>query len=414
MAEQTKTLKFGHYTSKMEFFKEQFLRKLNYVNTTFVRSTMHEINWDSRLIGIKGARGIGKTTLLLQYIKLYLSDKIEETLYVSLDSMHFNKYTIWDLAQKFEQAGGTYLFLDEVHKYSGWSQELKNCYDDFPNLKIVFTGSSLLEILNARADLSRRAIVYNMQGFSFREYLSVETGLTLKAYSLSEILEKHVSISQEINAQLRPFHYFDTYLKQGYYPFYQEQVELFQIRLGEVLNMMLEIELPLLRQVEIAYISKIKEILLIIAESVPFVPNVSKLSEKIVMNRSTLLMYLHYLSEIGITFNLFKKANGISRLQKPAKIYLENTNLIYLLANENSNQGNVRETFFANQLKQKHTIQYTEVGDFLIDDKLTFEIGGKNKTPMQIRNLEHAYIAADDIEYGSKQKIPLWLFGFLY
>lgn len=400
--------------NKSDFLTEQFQQKLRYISTDFVRSEMNEINWNARLIGIKGARGIGKTTLLLQYIKLHLSDKLNETLYVSLDTTWFNNHSLIDLVRDFERKGGKYLFLDEVHKYEGWAQELKNSYDDYPALKIVFTGSSLLEILNARADLSRRAVVYTMQGFSFREYIAIETGVVFDRVSLSHLLENHTGIARKINEKIKPFQYFESYLKHGYYPFYREQPDLYLMRLGEVVNMMLEIELPLLRNVELAYIGKIKQLLSIIAESVPFVPNVSKLSEKLNINRATLLTYLHYLGEIGLTHNLFKEANGISRLQKPSKMYLENTNLAYLLARENVNKGNLRETFFANQLSHRHKIHYTEKGDFLVDEKFTFEIGGKDKTNKQIESLANAFIVSDNIEYGFQNKIPLWLFGFLY
>lgn len=398
----------------MDLLFEKYQQKLQYTPTHFVRSAMQEINWEARLIGIKGARGIGKTTLLLQYIKLHLSGSLEQTLYVSLDSLWFNTHTVVDLAADFVRHGGEYLFLDEVHKYEGWAQELKNIYDDFPQLKVVFTGSSLLEILNARADLSRRAVVYSMQGFSFREFLAIETGTVFKPISLHQIMSDHLQEATTINLQIKPFQYFDKYLKQGYYPFYQEQPELYFLRLGEVVNMILEIELPLLRGVEMAYIAKVKQLLVVISESVPFVPNVSKLSEKIGINRATLLSYLHYLDEIGLTRNLFKEAIGISRLQKPNKIFLENSNLIYALAPQNANIGNVRETFFVNQLAHKHQITYTDKGDFLVDNDFVFEIGGKNKTGKQIKEVKNAFIVADEIEYGFKNKIPLWLFGFLY
>ncbi len=253
-----------------------------------------------------------------------------------------------------------------------------------------------------------------MQGFSFREYIGLETGIIFKQLSLNQLIENHLKEASLINEVIKPFQYFDQYLKQGYYPFYKEQPELYQIRLGEVINMILEIELPLLRAVELSYIRKVKQLLVIISESVPFIPNVSKLSEKIGINRATLLSYLHYLDEIGLTRNLFKDANGISRLQKPSKIYLENTNLIFTLSKENANVGNIRETFFANQLAYHHQLSYTENGDFLIDEKYTFEIGGKNKNDRQIKESLNAFVAADDIEYGFKNKIPLWLFGFLY
>ena len=398
----------------MDELIELFQKKLAYVNLGFTRGLMDEINWNARLIGIKGARGIGKTTLMLQYIKQNYADRLDEVLYVSLDSIWFNKNSLVQLVKEFEQKGGRYIFLDEVHKYQGWAQELKNVYDDYPALKIVFTGSSLLEILNARADLSRRAVVYHMQGLSFREYLSIETGVIFERISLEDLLASHTEIAREINQEIKPFQYFENYLKHGYYPYYREETALYFIRLGEVVNMMLEIELPLLRQVDLAYVTKIKQLLMVIAHSVPFKPNVSKLSETIGINRATLLSYFHYLDEINLTRNLFKFGEGISLLQKPAKVYLENTNIIYLLARDNANRGNLRETFFANQVGYNHVISFTDVGDFKVDNHYTFEIGGKGKTNKQIEMATDAYVFADDITHGFQNKIPLWLFGFLY
>lgn len=311
---------------------------------------MEKINWKARLIGIKGAGGVGKTTLFLQYIKIHLSKELDKVLYVSLDNLWFSNHSLVNLAREFDQKGGKYLFIDEVHKYNGWARELKNIYDDYADLKIVFTGSSLLEILNAQSDLSRRAVVYHMRGLSFREYLVLETGIPFETISLENLLSGHTGKARVVNEKVKPFQYFENYLRQGYYPFYREEKELFPMRLEAVLNLMLDIELPLLRQVDIAYVIKIKQLLTIIAAAVPFVPNVSKLSDKIGINRNTLLSYLHYLDEIGLTRNLFREAKGVSLLQKPSKIYLENTNLIYLLARDNADQGNLRETFFANQV----------------------------------------------------------------
>ena len=306
------------------------------------------------------------------------------------------------------------MFIDEVHKYPNWSQEIKNIYDDYPDVKIVFTGSSLLEILNARADLSRRAIIYRMQGLSFREYLAIENGIQLPILKLEEILNNHIYVSQEILQSIKPFQYFDSYLKMGYYPFYKEEKELFNQRLTEVVNMILEIELPLLRNLEIAYIHKIKQLLVILTESVPFTPNITKISSRIGINRITLLNYLHYLEEAELTINLNTEAGGISKLQKPTKLYLNNTNLMFVLQNEILNLGTLRELFFANQLKYKHSLTIPQSGDFLIDNKYTVEIGGKDKTFKQIEMIENAYVVADDIEFGFGNKIPLWLFGFLY
>lgn len=398
----------------MEELVQQFKRRIRFVDMNFVRNIMYEINWSARLIGIKGARGIGKTTLLLQYIKLNLFDRLDEVLYVSLDAVWFNNKSLLDLVYEFDQKGGKYLFLDEVHKYEGWAQILKNIYDDYPEMKIIFTGSSLLEILNARADLSRRAVVYKMQGFSFREFLSLETKTTFPIFSLDQILEEHSKVDYKINAMVKPFQYFEKYLKYGYYPYYREQLDLYEMRVMEVINMILEIELPLLRNVDIAYVTKIKQLLVIIAESVPFVPNISKLSEKIGISRTTLLSYLYYLDEISLTHNLYKVGEGISQLQKPSKIFLDNTNLSFLFAHENVNPGNLRETFFVNQLAFQHQVNYAEQGDFIVDEKYTFEVGGRDKSNKQIKGINNAYIAADGIEFGHQNKVPLWLFGFLY
>lgn len=392
---------------------EKHLRKINATPMHFTRSIMDTIHWEARLIGIKGARGVGKTTLLLQYIKKNLPiDKA--TLYVSLDSIWFTENTLSALADQFVKQGGNYLFLDEVHKYPNWSQELKNIYDDYPELKIVFTASSLLEILNARADLSRRAVVYTMQGLSYREYVNLNLGLELPKYTLSEILDQHVSIASEINKKIKPLQYFNDYLHHGYYPFFQEVPELYFYRIEEVLNLILEIELPLLRKVEVAYIVKLRQLLQIISQSVPFVPNVSKLSERIGVNRNTFVSYLYFLEEAHITRNLYKDAKGITQLQKPNKIYLENTNLQYALSPDQANIGNIRETFFLNQVSVHHKLEYIDESDFLVDQQFIFEVGGKSKNDKQIKNLKQSYLALDDIEYGIGNKIPLWLFGFLY
>ncbi|AMC10848.1 AAA family ATPase [Lutibacter profundi] len=396
----------------MDNIIEKFNRKLNATSLKFVRSIMHEIDWSTRLIGIRGARGVGKTTLLLQYIKKNLP--LSLSLYISLDNIWFAENKLTNLTDEFVKKGGQFLFIDEVHKYPNWAQEIKNIYDDYPELKIVFTGSSLLEILNARADLSRRAIMYTMQGLSYREFLNLELQMDLPAFSFKEIVSNHVEIAQKINKQIKPFQYFETYLKTGYYPFFQESKKLYHQRIEEVINLILEIELPLLRKVDIGYVIKIKQLLQIIAESVPFMPNVKKLSERIEINRNTLVSYLFFLQEAHLTKNLYKDAKGITQLQKPSKIYLENTNLQFTFSNLNSNVGNLRETFFINQVNYKHQVEYVDEGDFLIDRKYTIEIGGTNKTTKQIKHIKNSFLVLDNIEYGNSNKIPLWLFGFLY
>lgn len=397
----------------MNSIQEKFQRKIQDTSLSFIRSQMTDIAWEARLIGIKGARGVGKTTLLLQYIKKNLPIN-EETLYVSLDNIWFTENNLSDLTDSFIKKGGKYLFLDEVHKYPNWAQELKNIYDDYPQLKIVFTGSSLLEILNARADLSRRAIIYTMQGLSYREYLNLILKVEMPILSLEDIVSNHIKLAQDLNNTIKPLQHFDSYLKSGYYPFFLEAPALYFQRLEEVINLILEIELPLLRKVDIAYINKLKQLLQIIAQSVPFMPNISKLSERIGINRNTLISYLYFLNEAHIIKNLYRDAKGISQLQKPDKIYLDNTNLQYAFSTNNANIGNIRETFFVNQLSYKHLVEYTKQGDFRVDGMYTFEIGGPQKTKKQIKDLENAFIASDDIEYGYQNKIPLWLFGFLY
>lgn len=398
----------------MEELFNRYQRISQKIQTDFVRSFMQEVNWNARLIGIKGARGVGKTTLLLQYLKINFTDNRALTLYVSLDSFAFRGKTLLGLADEFVRNGGKHLFLDEVHKYPNWAQELKNIYDDYSELQIVFTGSSLLEILNSRADLSRRVLIYHMQGLSFREFIMLETGIYFTPLTLESILKDHLHLAGLINAKIKVFPHFEKYLKQGYYPFYREELDLYEQRVEEVINMMLEIELPLLRGMDIGLVPKIKQLLVIISESVPFVPNIVNLSQKIEIHRTTLMSYLFYLQELGLTYHLLKEARGSVRLQKPAKIYLENTNLMYVLSSFSANRGNVRETFFANQVGYKHKISFHEKTDFLVDNTYAFEIGGKDKSKKQITGIENAYIVSDEIEYGYQNKIPIWLFGFLY
>ena len=400
-------------SNTMESINERFLKKIDATSLTFVRSMIDRISWEARLIGIKGPRGVGKTTLLLQYIKKNLPID-HSTLYVSLDNIWFAQNNLVDLVDDFAKRGGKYLFLDEVHKYPNWSIEIKNIYDDFPELKVVFTGSSMLEILNARADLSRRAVIYHMQGLSFREYLAIKTGHEFPIISLEEIVENHVSISREVLQKVKPLAHFGAYLNHGYFPFFQEVPTLYHQRLEEVVNMTLEIELPLLRSVDISYVPKLKHLLHIISESVPFVPNVTKLAERIGINRNTLISYLFFLQEAHLTKNLYKDIKGITQMQKPEKIYLENTNFQFAFTPKNADVGNLRETFFINQVSHNHTVEYVKDGDFRIAGKYIFEIGGRNKTTEQIQGIKNSFIAADDIEYGNAKRIPLWLFGFMY
>jgi predicted AAA+ superfamily ATPase len=383
-------------------------------NVGFKRYLNGKVSWDQRLTGIKGFRGVGKTTLLLQYIKekYGLSDV---ALYISLDHIYFTEHRFSDLVEMFVAHGGEHLFVDEIHKYPEWAVELKNVYDLYPGLRITFTGSSLLEILNSRADLSRRALMYHMHGLSFREYLNLSLGLSLKTYSLEEILEHHRDIVFTITEQVKPLKYFDKYLEEGYFPFFIDDREFYLQRLREIVNMIIDVEFPQLRGVDPLKSRKIKQLLYIIAQSVPFKPNISKLASRIGVSRNTLYEYLHILDESDLLHHLNRDTAGIALLQKPDKIYLGNPNLAFALSSGSSpDRGNMRETFFLTQLMEGHHLTYPDEGDFLVDGKYLFEIGGKNKTSVQIKGKNYAFLAVDDTEYGQKNRIPLWLFGFLY
>ena len=379
----------------------------------FIRNLEAQINWKARLICIRGARGTGKTTLMLQHIKKTFKN-LEKVIYVSLDNLYFSDHSLLDFVDSFAKHGGRFLFLDEVHKYPDWSRTIKNIYDDYPELHVAFTGSSLLEILNARSDLSRRALVYNLQGLSFREYLKLTADADFPILTLDEILKKNEKLSADIVSKIKPFEFFDDYLKFGYYPYFLEGIDDYYTRLNETVNMILEVELPLLRKVEVAYIGKIKKLLSAIGKSAPFIPNTTELSSRIQIARQTLLQYFQYLEESKLIFQVFKKSRGLGNLEKPDKIFLENTNLMYLLGDAETNEGNVRETFAFNQLSHSHEVLFSEKSDFFVDKKFTFEIGGKNKKRKQIQDIPNSYILADDIEFGTDRRIPLWLLGFLY
>lgn len=388
-------------------------KKINLTDLKFVRKASEQIHWKDRLIGIKGARGVGKTTLILQYIKSNF-DFGNDNLYVSLDDVYFSGNRLIDFTENFVKNGGKYLFLDEVHRYKNWAQELKNIYDDFPELNVVFTGSSILDIVKAKADLSRRAVIYKMQGLSFREYLLFSKNISFDAYSLEDILQNHEQIADLISSKIKPLPELKHYLQSGFYPFFTEFPETYHLRLEQVLNLVLEIDIPAMKSINTEGIIKLKQLLYIISRSVPFKPNIKKLSEKTGISRNSLVYYLNYLEEANILHLLHKDTHGVSLLQKPEKIYLNNSNLIHTLSAESSDTGNERETFFINQLSESHIVTYSDKSDFMVDNKFTFEIGGKNKTGKQIKDIEHSYIAADNIEHGYKNKIPLWLFGFLY
>lgn len=398
----------------MEKLTELFRKKMTGPLPAFERELERKINWNARLISVRGSRGTGKTTLFLQHIKKTFSNNLNKVLYVNLDNIYFSNNTLVELAEKFASRGGTHLFIDEVYKYENWSKEIKNLYDDFPELHIAFTGSSLLEILNGRADLSRRTLVYELTGLSFREYLSLIKAHDFPIFTLEEILKNNEQISAEIASKIKPFEFFDDYLSFGYYPYFLEGKDDYSNRLNETLNMILEVELPMLRGLEIAYIPRIKKLLAVIGESAPFIPNITQLAAKIGISRQTLLIYLKYLEDAKLINQLYKKSRGLSVLEKPEKILMENTNLIELFNGENANTGSRRETFVLNQLLHSHKVDFSEESDFFVDSKYTFEVGGKNKKRKQIQEIPDSYIIADDIEFGTDRRIPIWLLGFMY
>jgi len=383
------------------------------LKTSFRRKLMDKIQWKERLIGIKGARGVGKTTFCLQYIKeVYGLDTA--CLYVSMDDVAFPFESLLELAEAFTMRGGTHLFIDEIHKYPNWIAELKNIYDQYPQLQIVFTGSSVLQLDNSVADLSRRAVMYIMNGLSFREFLEIETGKNFQSYSLNEILSAHETIAFEIISRIKPLKYFNDYLRYGYYPYYLQNTETYAIKLSQLINQVIETDLPQLARIEFEQISKLKRFLFLLSQYVPFKPNVTKLGETMQLSRQTITNYLHLLAKAGLLKLVYSEQHKLSSLAKPEKLFLQHPNYYYALGGENINVGSIRETFFVNQLCVNELVENSSIGDFLVNRKFLFEIGGKSKRYNQIAGEINSYIVVDETEIGLANKIPLWLFGFLY
>ena len=390
----------------------KYLRKLAAVDMTFVRYLYDQINWEVRMIGIKGARGVGKTTLLLQRIKQAFADP-NEAFYVSLDDFWFQSHTLDELAQWLNSRGVTHLFLDEVHKYPNWSRALKNLYDDYPDMRVVYTGSSMLEIDHSKADLSRRQTLYTLNAMSFREYLEFEGVMRLPAMTLEEVLKSHVVKAMEVSKEIKVLRYFEDYLRRGCYPFYKDSGDDFLLRLDETAKVVMEMDLPAVEDVTYQTIQKAKALLMIIARNVPLEPNIQTLVNELETTRDLCLKLLYALDRAGLLLLLTNEPKSYKHLVKPKKIYLGNTNLMHAFS-PSAEVGTRRETFFLNQVGAVAEVVMPQKGDFKVNGNRLFEVGGESKTFDQIANIPESYLAIDDIETGYGNRIPLWMFGMLY
>lgn len=371
----------------------------------FHRYMYERIDWSDRLIGLKGPRGVGKTTLLLQRAKEVLDR--DTTLLVNADDLYFTTHTLVDLTDDFVRTGGKVLMIDEIHKYKEWSRELKLIYDYHKDLKVVFTGSSILDIEEGEADLSRRVVPYEMQGLSFREYMKMFKGIDLPLLNLDDVLSNRIVVPEGFH----PYVYFSEYLRTGYYPFSNESQ--FERRLAQVVNKTIEVDIPQYTDMTISAIRKLKRLMSIVSESVPFKPNYTSLSQVLGVSRNLLPEWFAYMEKAGLIMQLRDDTGGIRGLGKVDKVYIDNTALMYMFGQENTEIGNVRETFFMNQTRVMHDVITSSVSDFQIG-KYTFEVGGKNKTQKQIAGVSDAFVVKDDIEFGYQNVIPLWVWGLMY
>ncbi len=395
----------------MERLVNIYLRLLQETDAKMFRYLYNSIDWDERCIAIIGAKGVGKTTMLLQHIKTTFANK-DEALFASLDNTWFANHTIFDLADEFYKNGGTHLFLDEIHHYPNWAIEIKNIYDSFPKLKIVFTGSSLLQIYKSTADLSRRVVYETLEGLSFREFLKFENIGDFPVITLEEIVENHQNVAMEITNGIKIMPLFKKYLRNGYYLFYKEGVRKYESKLQEAINNVIDVDIPAVENIEFASRHKLKKLLAILSSLVPYTPNIKELSDAIDTNRNLTVKYLSLLANAKLLNLVSYKNKTIGDLTKPDKVLLNNTNLSYIFG-EDANIGSARETFFVNQLNAVSKVSLANQGDFIVD-KYTFEVGGKRKTFDQIKNVPNSFVVSDDLEVGHKNKIPLWLFGMIY
>ena len=391
---------------------DNYHRKIAKIDLRFKRYLYPKINWKARMIGIKGPRGVGKTTMLLQHILENYED-IDQTLYASLDDLWFASHTLVELVDWAYRHGIMRLYLDEVHRYDQWSINLKNIYDNYPDMSIVYTSSSLLVMDNAKVDLSRRQTVYTLYGMSFREFLVFENALNLEPIPLNELIRHHVRHAMAITKAVKIAPLFEAYLRHGYYPFYRESIEDFPSRLRETVSVVIDSDLPAVENVSFETLQKVKRLLMIICEQVPFEPNMSKLWKQLDTNNELGLRMLYALDKAQILALLTSKTKSYKHLCKPDKIYLGNPNLMHVLC-PRLDKGNERETFFYSQLRVANEVKYPMQGDFLVNDEYLFEVGGSGKTFDQIADVPDSFLAVDDTEVGHGNRIPLWMFGLLY
>ncbi len=377
----------------------------------YKRYFLNTIDFNDKMIGILGARGVGKTTSILQYLN-NLDVPISKKLYFSADSIALSGVRLYDIADIFSKSGGKVLAIDEIHKYANFENDLKEIYD-FLDLQVIFSGSSAMQLEHKKADLSRRAVLYRVAGLSFREFLELKLGMKFESFTLNEILTHHIEIASGITNRIKPFEFFSEYLQNGYYPYYFENPNTYGLKLEETINTVIESDLPIIFNIEPQNIQKLKQLVGMICASKPYELNITALAAKIGINRTTLYQYIDYLSLGNIFYSLRSRAKNDSVFSKPSKLYLNNPNLSQYYC-ENQEIGTIREQFFASQLRVNHTLHYPNSGDFLIDEKITIEIGGKNKSFEQIKEIPNSFVVADDIEIGFGNKIPLWIFGFLY
>lgn len=397
----------------MENLFRTYGRLLEATDLSFTRYLYPKINWDNRLIVIKGAKGVGKTTMILQHIKRSFP-KPETALYVSLDNMWFANHSLTELVEYHYTHGGTHLFMDEVHKYKNWQQEVKNIYDSYPDYHLVLTGSSMLKINeHLTADLSRRYRGYTMEGLSFREYLQLEGVATLDVISFEDILKNHFTLASQITSKVKVLLYFERYLRTGFYPFYRDEGDGFFDRLQQTIENIVSEEIPSVGKIEYDSVYKAKQFLGILAETTPYTLNISSMCNVMQTSRNNALKLIDLLDSAALIRRLYAESSGVKMLVKPEKILFANTNLMYALSGK-ADAGTVRETFLASQLAPFYRIAMPQQGDLQVDDKWLFEVGGKKKKFSQIKDIEDSFVVSDDIEIGYGNKIPLWLFGLMY